>query len=112
SQFPELKLTLVEAGTQSIRRMLLNGQLDIGVISCDNVPDDLETDHLFTSQMVAVVSPEHELAQRHALTFDEFFEHDLVMFQHGYFHREFLDQVSSHQKIRAKLSACLDQARK
>lgn len=104
SQFPELKLTLVEAGTQSIRRMLLNGQLDIGVISCDNVPDDLETDHLFTSQMVAVVSPEHELAQRDSLTFDEFFEHDLVMFQHGYFHREFLDQVSEEHGFTMKSS--------
>lgn len=104
SQFPDLKLTLVEAGTQSVRNMLLNGQLDIGVISCDNVPEDLETDHLFTSQMVAVVAPEHELAQRKKLTFDEFFKHDLVMFQRGYFHREFLDQVSEDHGFTMKSS--------
>ncbi len=104
SQFPDLKLTLVEAGTQSVRNMLLNGQLDIGVISCDNVPDDLETDHLFTSQMVAVVAPEHELAQQESLTFDEFFEHELVMFQRGYFHREFLDHVSEEHGFIMKSS--------
>ncbi|NVC95932.1 LysR family transcriptional regulator [Vibrio natriegens] len=104
SQFPDLKLTLVEAGTHSIRSMLLDGRLDIGVISCDNVPDDLETDHLFTSQMVAVVAPEHELAQRESLTFDEFFEHELVMFQRGYFHREFLDQVSEEHGFTMKSS--------
>ncbi|MBR9787738.1 MAG: LysR family transcriptional regulator [Vibrionaceae bacterium] len=104
SQFPDLKLTLVEAGTHSVRNMLLNGQLDIGVISCDNVPDDLETDHLFTSQMVAVVAPEHELAQLESLTFDEFFEHELVMFQRGYFHREFLDHVSEEHGFIMKSS--------
>ncbi len=104
SQFPDLKLTLVEAGTQSVRNMLLNGQLDIGVISCDNVPDDLETDHLFTSQMVAVVAPEHELAQQKSLTFDEFFQNELVMFQRGYFHREFLDNVSKEHGFTMKSS--------
>ncbi|MGR5068122.1 LysR family transcriptional regulator [Vibrio alfacsensis] len=103
-QYPDLKLTLVEAGTHSIRKMLLNGQLDIGVIRCDDVPEGLETDHLFTSQMVAVVSEEHDLAERHAITFDEFFEHDLVIFQHGYFHRELLDQVSQEHGFTMKSS--------
>ncbi|NMR78167.1 LysR family transcriptional regulator substrate-binding protein, partial [Vibrio alginolyticus] len=82
----------------------LNGQLDIGVISCDDVPEDLETDHLFSSQMVAVVAPEHELAHREAITFDEVFEHELVMFQHGYFHREFLDHVSEEHGFSMKSS--------
>jgi len=91
SRYPHLKLTLVDAGTRSIRQMLLDGELDIGVINDENVPDDLETDHLLTSEMVAVVSREHELAERNALTFDEFFEHELVMFKPGYFHRDFVE---------------------
>lgn len=36
--------------------MLLDGELDIGVINNENVPDDLETDHLLNVEMVAVVS--------------------------------------------------------
>ncbi|MEZ8968148.1 LysR family transcriptional regulator [Vibrio breoganii] len=94
SQYPDLKLTLVEAGTRSIRKMLLEGELDLGVINCDDVPDDLHVDHLFTSQMVAVVGSEHELASKKTIGFEEFFEYELVMFKHGYFHRDFLDQVS------------------
>ncbi|WP_139130560.1 LysR family transcriptional regulator, partial [Vibrio crassostreae] len=61
SQYPNLKLTLIDAGTASIREMLLNGELDIGVINHENVPDDLETDHLLSSEMVAVVGKEHPL---------------------------------------------------
>ncbi|GEM79797.1 LysR family transcriptional regulator [Vibrio superstes] len=104
SQYPELKLTLVEAGTRSIRKMLLNGELDLGVINCDDVPNDLHVDPLFTSQMVAVVGSEHELADRKKIGFEEFFEYELVMFKHGYFHRDFLDQVSEENGLTMKSS--------
>lgn len=33
-----------------------------------------------------------------------FFEHELVMFQHGYFHREFLDHVSEEHGFSMKSS--------
>ncbi|GAB7219581.1 LysR family transcriptional regulator [Vibrio comitans] len=104
TQYPDLKLTLVEAGTRSIRKMLLNGELDLGVINCDDVPNDLHVDHLFTSQMVAVVGSEHELAGRMNLNFEEFFQYELVMFKHGYFHRDFLDQVSEENGLVMKSS--------
>ena len=104
TRYPDLKLTLVEAGTRSIRKMLLNGELDLGVINCDDVPNDLHVDHLFTSQMVAVVGSEHELAGRMNLNFEEFFQYELVMFKHGYFHRDFLDQVSEENGLVMKSS--------
>ncbi len=104
SQYPDLKLTLVEAGTRSIRKMLLEGELDLGVINTDDVPNDLHVDHLFTSQMVAVVGSEHELAGKAEIGFEEFFEHELVMFKHGYFHRDFLDQVSEENDLPMKSS--------
>ncbi|MEH0689728.1 LysR family transcriptional regulator [Vibrio cholerae] len=92
SHYPNLKLTLVDAGARSVRQMLLDGELDIGVIDSENVPEDLATDHLLDSEMVAVVSPTHPFAQRQAVDFDEFFEHELVLFKPGYFHRGYLEQ--------------------
>ena len=91
SRYPHLKLTLVDAGTRSIRQMLLDGDLDIGVINHENVPEDLETDHLLQSEMVAVVSPEHPFASRSSIGFSEFFDNELVMFKSGYFHRDFIE---------------------
>lgn len=104
SHYPNLKLTLIDAGTQSIRQMLLDGELDIGVINNADVPDDLETDHLLTSEMVAVVGRDHPLAERVSLTFDEFFEHELVMFKPGYFHRDFIDAVCEQYGLSMKFS--------
>ncbi|NOJ24670.1 LysR family transcriptional regulator [Vibrio coralliilyticus] len=92
SHYPNLKLTLIDAGTRSIRKMLLDGELDIGVIDDENVPEDLETDHLLNVEMVAVVGPEHALAQNKSISFEEFFKHELVMFKPGYFHRDFVEK--------------------
>ncbi|MCG6344245.1 LysR family transcriptional regulator [Vibrio fluvialis] len=104
SHFPNLKMTVIEAGTQSIRKMLLSGELDIGVILNHDLPPDLEVDPLLSSQMVAVVGKEHELAQRKQIEFKEFFEHELVMFKPGYFHREFIDKVCKEHKLSANFS--------
>lgn len=92
SRYPNLKLTLVDAGTRDIRQMLLNGELDIGVIDDENVPEDLETDHLLQAEMVAVVAPEHPFAGCDSVSFSNFFDNELVMFKPGYFHRNFIER--------------------
>lgn len=104
SYFPNLKMTMVEAGTQSIRKMLLNGELDIGVILNHDLPPDLEVDPLLSSQMVAVVGKEHELAEKKKIEFKEFFDHELVMFKPGYFHRDFIDNTCKEHKLTANIS--------
>ncbi|CZF79336.1 HTH-type transcriptional regulator CynR [Grimontia celer] len=104
SRYPDLKLSVVEAGTQSIRQMLLDGELDIGVIHNQDVPSALETTHLISSQMVAVTSTDHPLAERRSISFQEFFNEELVMFKKGYFHREFVDRICATHKISPQLS--------
>ncbi|WP_028025264.1 LysR family transcriptional regulator [Enterovibrio calviensis] len=104
SKYPDLKLSVVEAGTQSIRQMLLDGELDIGVIHSQNVPAALDTSHLITSQMVAVTSTDHPLAAKRSISFRSFFDEELVMFKKGYFHREFIDQICTSHKITPNLS--------
>ena len=104
SQFPNLKMTVVEAGTQSIRQMLLAGELDIGVILNQDIPPELDVDPILSSQMVATVGHQHELATAKSIDFETFFEHELVMFKTGYFHREFVDKVCKEYKLEAKFS--------
>ena len=81
SRYPKLKLTMVEAGAQSIQKMLLDGEIDLGITQVRNLPEELDSDHLLRSQMVAVVSPEHEFATKETLSFQEFFSQELVMFK-------------------------------
>lgn len=104
SHYPNLKLTIVEAGTQSIRQMLVEGELDLGVIINHNVPSSLQIEHLLRSQMVAVVSEQHEFATQKSITFDDFFGQELVAFKPGYFHREILDHICEQHHLTANIS--------
>ncbi|SMY16713.1 MULTISPECIES: LysR family transcriptional regulator [Photobacterium] len=104
SHYPNLKLTIVEAGTQSIRQMLVEGELDLGVIINHNVPSSLQIEHLLRSQMVAVVSEHHEFATQKSITFDDFFGQELVAFKPGYFHREILDHICEQHHLTANIS--------
>ncbi|UAB71985.1 LysR family transcriptional regulator [Vibrio sp. SCSIO 43132] len=104
ASYPNLKLTIVEAGTQSVRKMLLNGELDIGVVINENVPDVLDVDPIFRSQMVAVVGEHHPLTTKESISYQEFFEQELVMFKKGYFHRDFIDEICESNQLKAKFS--------
>ena len=95
NHYPNLKLTLIDAGTRSIRQMLIDGELDLGVIVSDDVTEELETDDLLDAEMVAVVGSQHPLAETQEMSFDTFFDQELVMFKPGYFHREFIESKAN-----------------
>lgn len=91
--YPNLKMTVINAGTQAIRQMLVDGDLDIGVILNEDVPDELDVDPLLSSQMVAVVGVQHPFAKQASISYQQFFDQELVMFKTTYFHREFIDKL-------------------
>ncbi|MDP5253466.1 MULTISPECIES: LysR family transcriptional regulator [unclassified Vibrio] len=102
-RYPDLKISLLDAGTQSIRQMLLDGELDLGVIIDEEVSDKLVTDRLFSSPMVAVTSSNHPLAKQKSVSFDDFFSYPHVMFKPGYFHRDYLDRIAKRYQYHAHL---------
>ncbi|KEQ17123.1 LysR family transcriptional regulator [Endozoicomonas numazuensis] len=104
TRYPNIKLRMVEAGTQSIRKMLVNGDLDLGVVVNRNVPDTLATEHLLNSEMVAVVSQVHRFSKKSSISFKEFFSEDLVMFREGYFHRELADEICQKYQLESKIA--------
>lgn len=104
SRYPKLKLIMIEAGTQSIQKMLLEGEIDLGIIQTRNLPETLDSELLIRSQMVAVVNTDHEFADKKTLSYEAFFSQDLVMFKKGYFHREKLDDICLQNSLTANFS--------
>ncbi|SHI08152.1 LysR family transcriptional regulator [Ferrimonas marina] len=93
-RYPDLKLSLCEAGTQEIRAMLERDEVDIGIIIDPGEQVGLETLPLMRPEMIAAVGTEHPLAQRDSIDWDEFFQHELVMFKPGYYHRELVNELA------------------
>lgn len=103
-QYPGLKLTIIDAGTQSIRKMLIDGELDLGVILNESVPDSLEIEPLIEDEMLAVVSPQHDFAAQQTISIHEFFSQELIMFKKGYFHREMVDKLCIQHGLEPNIS--------
>lgn len=93
-RYPDLKMTVQEAGTRRLQQMLRQGELNVGVIVADQVEEDLESQLFLREEMVVCVPKDHPLAQQPHVSFETFFTHDLVLFKTGYFHREFIEQIA------------------
>ncbi|HKJ94746.1 MAG TPA: LysR substrate-binding domain-containing protein [Gammaproteobacteria bacterium] len=93
-RYPALRVSLFEGGGPEIAEMIRDGKLDLGVIVAEGEPDGIESRAFLREEMVACVPPDHQLAGRERITASEFLDHDLVLFQRGYFHRAFVDRIS------------------
>lgn len=95
---PALRLSVIEAGTRSLQQMILDGELDLGVVVPDPPAPELESRRFLREEMVVCVPAEHPLAERAALTVEEFFGQELVVFKEGYFLREFVERCAREHR--------------
>lgn len=102
ARYPDIKLSVIEGGTLSLRRMIDNAELDLGVI----VEDQLGTDthglirrHFLSEEMVVCLANDHPLAARTQISVEEFFAEELVVFKRGYFHRDFIERLASQHGL-------------
>lgn len=93
---PGIRLTVVEAGARRLQRMIAAGELDLGVVIDDEDTRHLERHHLLREEMVVCVPRDHPFAARRAVSAADVFAEPLVLFQDGYFHREFVDALARY----------------
>lgn len=93
-QHPNIRLSVVEAGTGRLQDMLQEGLLDLAIIVADDVPETLEASLFLRQQMMVIVPQDHALAQQPHISYEAFFDEELVLFQQGYFHRKAVDLIA------------------
>ncbi|QFU23385.1 LysR family transcriptional regulator [Shewanella eurypsychrophilus] len=89
-QYPDLKLSLFEGGTRDSLKMLAREEVDIAIITANDLSPEFDSHLLLSEQMVVAMAYEHPLADNVSIRLEQFFEHELVMFKPGYFHREWM----------------------
>ena len=102
-QYPELQVTVVEGGTEEIKQKLEKGDLDIGIIVAESLPASLEARTFLQEQMLVCVSNEHPFASQESVSYQQFFDEELVLFKEGYFHRRVTDRIAKQNKLSAKI---------
>lgn len=104
ARHPGIRLTVIEAGTRRLQEMIAVGELDLGVITSDASNQQLERRPLLREEMVVCVPLEHRFAERTAVSAEEVFEEPLVLFQDGYFHREFVDRLAEELNLEPRIA--------
>ena len=91
-QFPEVEVKIDVEATRRPISVLLEGQLDIAIVS--NLENDkrLVFEPLFTDEMVVIMSPKHRLAKKDYIKFDDFNGEN-------YFAYSDLDENTVYQKL-------------
>lgn len=98
-QHPDLSILVKEAGTREIEQDLLNGDIDLGVVTLDHTSEALEVHPLLDEEMVACVAHDHPFAKAQSITFKEFFKEPLILVRPGYFLRETVDRSAQELGI-------------
>jgi DNA-binding transcriptional LysR family regulator len=69
--FPKVKVQVRRAESSKVPSQLLDGELELGVISYDPADDHLSSTVIYTDRLAFVVSPEHRFANRDEISIAE-----------------------------------------
>ena len=89
-RYPHLRLAVSGEGGGRIQQMIVQGELDMGVIAGTSVPDALEVRQFLREEVVICMPPGHPFAGRTGVPFAEFMREPLLFFKEGYYLRELL----------------------
>ncbi len=69
--FPKVKIQVRRSESSKIPSQLLDGQLELGVISYDPNDDHLLSEVIYTDRLTLIVSPQHRFANRPEISINE-----------------------------------------
>jgi LysR family transcriptional activator of glutamate synthase operon len=86
--YPGLEVTLREAGTESLLRLIEDGQLDLAIVVSDDLPPVVECAPLLEEAYVLVVGLLHPLSQQSSVRVADLAGEAFILFPEGYKLRE------------------------
>lgn len=99
-RYPDLTLRIEEAGTQDVLAKLCQGQLGLGIVMTSALPPQLTGLPLLREEMVAVVNSDHPARHCDAISMHDFLSQELAVFRHGFFHREYIEEMARKTGVR------------
>lgn len=96
---PGLTASVTQAGTQKIEQMILNDEIELGVVTVKHLHPDLEVVPLLNEMICVCVGPDHPLSQRATLKVTDLDQLPMVLYQSDYFIRQRLDRLCSEASV-------------
>lgn len=83
ASYPRVEVEIVPEATRRPLEALLEGRLDLAIVSCTAADERLRLAPLFEDEMVALVRPDHPLAGRPYLEPEDFAAEHLIVYDAG-----------------------------
>ncbi len=93
-RYPQIRVEISGEGTRRARQLILDGEIDMGIVNMADVPSELEAHLLVREEVVACVPPGHPFTQSRAIGMDEFTRQPLIVYREGYYLREMIESLS------------------
>jgi len=103
-QYPALSLNIIDAGTRNIRKKLLDGELELGVVADKDLLPEFESSKLMQEEMVVCMMEEHPLAEKECIEYKDFLAHDLILSGKGYYSNSLIEKISKEAQTMPKVA--------
>jgi DNA-binding transcriptional LysR family regulator len=103
-QYTNLGLNVIDDGTRNIRQMLLDGELELGVVADNYLRPELDSAPLIKEEMVVCMAPDHPLAEKELIDYEDFLAYELVLFQKSYYHHSLIERISREVNMPPKIA--------
>jgi DNA-binding transcriptional LysR family regulator len=87
-QYPGLEVTLREAGTETLLKLVEAGQLDLAIVVTDRLPSTVEQQPFLQEHYVLAVSTHHRLARSKSVRLADLAAEPFILFPESYKLRE------------------------
>ncbi|BDX06470.1 LysR family transcriptional regulator [Planctobacterium marinum] len=104
-QYPNIRIDVIDVVMEAVIASVKKGEAELGIVFEPDKLVELEFIPLLQNDFVAVMHPEHSLAEKTSLTITEFAGHAMVMMNRGSSLRLWLEQVFQGQSIAPSIAA-------
>jgi DNA-binding transcriptional LysR family regulator len=99
-RFPKANITVFSGTSDVLTQKLLNGEIDIAFVSLPIDNPNIQTELLFSDEIVAIAHPSHPLAKRRVITVAELANEPLILGEKGGNTRRLLDEFFSQVGVK------------
>ncbi|PLX66825.1 MAG: hypothetical protein C0603_11550 [Denitrovibrio sp.] len=90
-QYPAIKMVIESEPSNSIKAKIASGDIDLGIISTDNISSEYDSHFLFNEEILIGLSIDNPLSKKQSLTLNDIQNEDFLLFGKGNYHlRELL----------------------
>ncbi|MCX7640499.1 MAG: LysR family transcriptional regulator [Pyrinomonadaceae bacterium] len=102
-KFPKAEITVFSATSEVLTEKLLNGEIDIAFVSLPIENNNIQTELLYSDEIVAIAHPSHPLAKRKVITAAELANEPLILGEKGGNTRRLLDEFFAQVGVKPNI---------